>query len=67
MYKEIDGTTNGLVKDYVKLLDQTNLDIPHKRQTLRNFIYLKSLIELVPDIESKLNLRLEILKNGGLS
>ena len=67
VYKEIDGTTNGLVKDYVKLLDQTNLDIPHKRQTLRNFIYLKSLIELVPDIESKLNLRLEILKNGGLS
>jgi hypothetical protein len=66
-YKEIDGKTNGLVKDYIELLDSTNLDIPHKRQTLKNFIYFKGLIELVPDIESKLNDRLELLKNGDLS
>ena len=64
VYKEIDGSTNGIVKDYVELLDRTDLDIPHKRQSLRNFIYFRSLIELVPDIESKLDDRLELLKNG---
>ena len=66
VYKEIDGNTNGIVKEYIELLDQTNLDIPHKRQTLRNFIYFKSLIELVPEIERKLDGRLELLKYGTL-
>jgi hypothetical protein len=64
VYREINGRTNGLLKDYIELLDQTNVDIPHKRQTLKNFIYFKSLIELLPDIEDKLNDRLELLKNG---
>jgi hypothetical protein len=66
-YKQIDGSTNGLVKDYVELLDHTHLDMPHKRQTIKNFIYFKGLIELVPDIENKINDRLEVLKNGDLS
>jgi hypothetical protein len=66
-YKEIDGSTNGLVKDYIELLDNTNLDIPHKRQTLKNFVYFKGLIELLPDIENKVNDRLELLKNGDAS
>jgi len=67
VYREIDGRTNGILKDYIELLDKTKLEIPHKRQTLKNFIYFKSLIELVPDIENKLNDRLELLKNGNLS
>jgi hypothetical protein len=67
VYKEIDGNTNSIVKDYVELLDRTDLDIPHRRQSLRNFIYFRSLIELVPDIESKLDDRLELLKNGDSS
>jgi hypothetical protein len=66
VYQEIDGRTNGILKDYIELLDKTKLEIPHKRQTLKNFIYFKSLIELVPDIENKLNDRLEHLKNGNL-
>ena len=67
VYKEINGNTNGIVKDYVELLDRTNLEIPHKRQTMRNFIYFKSLIELVPDIEKKIDDWLELLKNGDSS
>ena len=67
VYKEIDGNTNGLVKNYVELLDHTKLNIPHKRQTLRNLIYFKSLIELVPDIERKIDDWLEVLKNGNFS
>jgi hypothetical protein len=67
VYREIDGNTKGIVKEYVELLDRTKLDIPHKRQTSKNFIYFKSLIELVPDIERKLDDRLELLKNGNMS
>jgi hypothetical protein len=67
VYQEIDGSKNGLVKDYIELLDHTDLNIPHKRQTLKNFIYFKGLIELVPVIENKLNDRLELLKNGDTS
>jgi len=63
-YQEIGASTNGLLKEYIELLDNTKLEIPHKRQTLKNFIYFKGLIELLPEIENKLNDHLEILKNG---
>jgi hypothetical protein len=67
VYQEIDGKTNGTLKNYIDLLDNTKLDIPHKRQTLKNFVYFKGLIELLPDIENKVNDRLELLKNGDTS
>ena len=63
-YNEINRDSNGLVKDYIDLLDKTKIDIPHKKQTLKNFIYFKGLIELLPEIENKLNNQIEILKNG---
>jgi hypothetical protein len=67
VYKEIDGKTNGTLKNYIDLLDNTKLEIPHKRQTLKNFVYFKGLIELLPDIENKVNDSLELLKNGDIS
>jgi 7,8-dihydro-6-hydroxymethylpterin-pyrophosphokinase len=67
VYQEIDGRTNGILKNYIELLDNTKLEIPHKRQTLKNFVYFKGLIELLPDIENKVNDSLETLKNGDLS
>jgi hypothetical protein len=67
VYKEIDGRTNGTLKNYIDLLDNTKLEIPHKRQTLKNFVYFKGLIELLPDIENKVNDSLELLKNGDMS
>jgi hypothetical protein len=66
VYQEIDGKTNGALKDYIELLDNTKLEIPHKRQTLKNFVYLKSLVEILPELEKKLNDQLETLKNGDL-
>ena len=67
VYQEIDGRTNGALKDYIELLDHTKLEIPHKRQTLKNFVYLKSLMEMLPELEKKLNDQLETLKNGDLT
>jgi hypothetical protein len=63
-YREINGKTNGLIQEYIDLLNSIDLDLPHKRHSLRNFIYLKELVELIPEIEGKLNSRLESFKNS---
>ena len=64
-YREISGKSNGLIQEYVDLLRSIDLDLPHKRHSLRNFIYLKELVELIPEIEGKVNSRLELFKNSG--
>ena len=64
-YREINGKYNGNIQSYVELLDALPLEVPHKRQSMSNFIYLKRLIEIIPEIEKKLNIRLDELKNSG--
>jgi hypothetical protein len=64
-YREINGKTNGLLKEYIDLLRRIELDLPRKKHSLRNLIYLKELVELIPEIEGKLNSRLESFKNSG--
>jgi hypothetical protein len=66
-YREIDGSTNGMIEQYIELLENIDLDLPRKRHSLKNFIYLRALVESIPEIEGKLNRRLEMLKNSGLS
>ena len=63
-YREINGRTDGTIKEYIELLDNEDLDLPRKRYALRNFIYLKALVEFIPETEKKLNQRLELLKNS---
>ena len=62
-YREINGRTNGMIQQYIELLEDLELDLPRKRHSLRNFVYLKPLVELLPEIEEKLNHSLELLKN----
>ncbi len=64
-YRELNGRTDGMIKQYIELLKGIDLDIPRKAHSLKNFIYLSGLIELIPEIEKKLNHRLESLKNSG--
>jgi hypothetical protein len=64
-YRELNGRNNGLLKDYIEFLDNVDLDLPRKRHCVKNLVYLKSLVELIPDVEEKLNHRLELIKNGG--
>ena len=66
-YREINGRTNGMIKQYIELLENIDLDLPRKTYSLKNFIYLNALVELIPEIEKRLNHRLELLKNFGLS
>ena len=65
-YREINGNTNGLMQEYIDLLNRIDFDLPHKRHSLRNLICLKELVEVIPEIEGKLNNRLESFKNSGL-
>ena len=63
-YRELNGRNNGMLKQYIEFLDNVDLDLPRKRHCVKNLVYLKSLVELVPVIEEKLNHRLEELKNS---
>jgi hypothetical protein len=64
-YREINGRTNGTIQQYIELLENIDLDLPRKRHSLKNFLYLRALVELIPEIEKRLNHRLELLKNSG--
>jgi len=63
-YREINGKNNVMLKEYIQLLDSLDLDLPRKRHCVKNLVYLKSLVELIPEVEEKLNHRLDLLKNG---
>jgi hypothetical protein len=62
-YRELNGRNNGMLKQYIEFLDNVDLDFPRKRHCVKNLVYLKSLVELIPEVEEKLNHRLERLKN----
>jgi hypothetical protein len=63
-YRELNGRNNGMLKQYIEFLDNVDLDLPRKRHCVKNLVYLKSLVELVPLIEQTLDHRLEVLKNS---
>ena len=64
VYREINGRNSVTIREYIELLDNVNLDLPRKRHCVKNLVYLKSLVELIPEVEEKLNHRLEQLKNS---
>ncbi len=63
-YRELNGRNNVMLREYIQLLDNVDLDLPRKRHCVKNLVYLKSLVELIPEVEEKLNHRLEQLKNS---
>ena len=64
-YREVNRANNGVINDYIEFLESVDLELPRKRTCLKNFDCLKVLVELIPEIEDKLNHRLEELKNSG--
>ena len=62
-YREINGKNSGMIRECIELLDCVDMDLPRKRHCAKNLVYLKSLVELVPELEKTLNHRLEILRN----
>ena len=64
VYREINGENSVMIRECIELLDNVDLDLPRKRHCARNLVYLKSLVELIPVVEEKLNHQLEQLKNS---
>ena len=64
-YSEVNLANNGIINDYIEFLEGIDLELPRKRTCLKSFGCLKVLVELIPEIEEKLNHRLEELKNSG--
>ena len=63
-YKEISGTTDGLLERYIEFLDRKELAIPRQYYIQKNLICLKGLVKLIPEIERRINSRLEILRGN---
>ena len=66
-YREINGKNSEMIRECIELLDDIELELPRKRHCAKNLVYLKSLVELGPEIEKTLNHRLETLKNNSRS
>ncbi len=54
-YNAKDLTKGDLLKEYIHLLKQTNIELPNKKKSLENLICLRNLALYVEDLESKLN------------
>ena len=63
-YREINGKNSVIIRECIELLDNIDLDLPRKRHCAKNLVYLKSLVELIPEVEEKLNHQLDQLKNS---
>ena len=63
-YREINGKTSGELQEYIEFFNNTNLKLPRKKHSQKNLVFLKALVELIPEIENKLNHRLDVLKTS---
>jgi len=63
-YRQINGTSNGEITHYITLLKAIPVDLPRKQYSLNNFLSLKPLLEVMPEIEKVVNHRLAQLKNS---
>jgi hypothetical protein len=63
-YRQINGSGNGDIMQYITLLKAIPVDLPRKPYSLNNFLSLKPLLEVIPEIEKVVNHRLAHLKNS---
>ena len=53
-YTEMDWNDQKIFEEYIDLLDSLSVMLEHRRHSSRNLVYLKNLVELMPEIEQKL-------------
>jgi hypothetical protein len=53
-YTEMDWNDKTVFEEYIDLLDSLSVMLEHRRHSSRNLVYLKNLVELMPEIEQKL-------------
>jgi hypothetical protein len=61
-YTEMDWNDKTVFEEYIDLLDSLSLELDHRRHSSRNLVYLKNLVELMPEIEQKLGKNLLYLQ-----
>jgi hypothetical protein len=54
-YNSRDLRKGDLLQKYIHLLEQTNIELPNRRNTIENLICLKSLALYIEELEGKLN------------
>jgi hypothetical protein len=60
-YREWNPRSDGILAQYIDLFEK--LELPRKRYSLNNLVCLKPLVELMPEIERKVNASLAHLKD----
>jgi hypothetical protein len=63
-YRQVNGSDNGNIDQYISLLKAIPFDLPRRNYSLNNFLCLKPLIEVMPEIEKAVNSCLAQLKNS---
>jgi hypothetical protein len=61
-YTEMDWNDQKIFEEYIDLLDSLSVMLNHRRHSSRNLVYLKNLVELMPEIEQKLGKNLVYLQ-----
>jgi hypothetical protein len=61
-YTEMDWNDKTVFEEYIDLLDSLSVMLEHRRHSSRNLVYLKNLVELMPEIEQKLGKNLVYLQ-----
>jgi hypothetical protein len=61
-YTEMDWNDKTVFEEYIDLLDSLSVELDHRRHSSRNLVYLKNLVELMPEIEQKLGKNLVYLQ-----
>jgi hypothetical protein len=64
-YREWNASNDGVLAQYIELIESPDLKIPRKRFSLNNLVCLKPLVELMPEIERKVSSSLAHLKSNG--
>ena len=61
-YTEMDWNDKTVFEEYIDLLDSLSVMLEHRRHSSRNLVYLKNLVDLMPEIEQKLGKNLLYLQ-----
>jgi hypothetical protein len=63
-YVEMDWNDKEFIQGYIDILDSLSVVLDHRRHSSKNLVYLKSLVELMPELQQKLESNLALLQRG---
>jgi hypothetical protein len=61
-YTEMDWNDKEFLQEYIDTIDSLSVVLDHRRHSSKNLVYLKSLVELMPELQQKLESNLALLQ-----